>query len=53
MIFWQHPFLLKLVPQGVLIIIEGGGGQGPIHYQAKGKKCACPGKWIFITSKIG
>ena len=29
------------------------GGQGPIHYQAKGKKCACPGKWIFNTSKIG
>ena len=29
------------------------GGQGPIHYQAKGEKSASPGKWIFNTSKIG
>ena len=49
--FLATPLFTETIPQGVLIIIEGG--QGPIHYQAKGKKCACPSKWIFNTSKIG
>ena len=47
--FLATPLFTETIPQGFLIIIEGG--EGPIHYQAKGKNVLALTSGFLISQK--